>query len=103
MAIHFTPAISATGKFRMSRLLGHHEIRVSADETVGTMGVREEAADPREGPPMHIQHREEELVFVLEGQFLFHCGDEVFGSGPGTTAVMPRGVPHAWLSIGIQS
>ncbi|SDY74468.1 hypothetical protein SAMN05444340_11696 [Citreimonas salinaria] len=27
MTIHFTPAKSATGKIRLSRVLGHHEIR----------------------------------------------------------------------------
>lgn len=100
MTIHFTPAISAAGAIRLSRVLGHHEIRVSADETGGTMGVWEEAANPGEGPPMHIHHREEEMFFVLEGQFRFWCGDEIFEGGPGTTAVLPRGVPHTWLCTG---
>jgi quercetin dioxygenase-like cupin family protein len=100
MSIPFAPAISAAGSIRPGRVLGHHEIRVSSDETAGTMGVWEEAAEPGEGPPLHIHHREEEMFFVLEGHFRFHCGDEVFEGGPGTTAVLPRGVPHTWQCIG---
>ena len=100
MTIRFPPAISAAGTIRLSRVLGHHEIRVSADETAGALGIWEEAASPGEGPPLHIHHREDEMFFVLEGRFRFRCGDDVFDGGPGTTAVLPRGVPHTWQCLG---
>ena len=42
----------------------------------------------------------DEVVWVLEGEFTFKIGDEVFSGGPGTCAFLPRNVPHAWKSNG---
>ena len=37
---------------------------------------------------------------MLEGEFTFKIGDEVFSGGPGTCAFLPRRVPHAWKNSG---
>jgi mannose-6-phosphate isomerase-like protein (cupin superfamily) len=100
MTIHVTPAASTAGTIRLSRVIGHHKNRPSADETAGTMGLWEEVAQPGEGPPMHIRHRDEDVFFVMEGQVRFRCSDDALEGGSGTTAVLPRGVPHTWQCIG---
>ena len=48
----------------------------------------------------HLHHDSDEVVWVLEGEFTFKIGDEVFFGGPGTCAFLPRKVPHAWKSNG---
>jgi len=48
----------------------------------------------------HLHHDSDEVVWVLEGEFTFKIGDEVFSGGPGTCAFLPRNVPHAWKSNG---
>jgi mannose-6-phosphate isomerase-like protein (cupin superfamily) len=48
----------------------------------------------------HLHHDSDEIVWVLEGEFSFKIGDEVFSGGPGTCAFFPRHVPHAWKNAG---
>ena len=48
----------------------------------------------------HLHHDSDEVVWVLECEFTFKIGDEVFSGGPGTCAFLPRNVPHAWKNSG---
>jgi mannose-6-phosphate isomerase-like protein (cupin superfamily) len=98
----FPAAISMPGEGRLSRSLGRHIVRISGEQTAGVMGVWEEPCAPGEGPPMHMHRREDEMFFVLEGRFRFWCGDETFEGGPGTTAVLPRDVPHRFRNVGAE-
>jgi quercetin dioxygenase-like cupin family protein len=43
------------------------------------------------------------VAYVLSGEVTFKIGDEVTVAGPGTCALMPRGVPHAWKSTGVET
>lgn len=45
--------------------------------------------------PSHIHHREDEGLYVLEGQLTATVGDETFSLGPGDFVFMPKGVPHS--------
>src|SRR5881396_3707649 len=49
----------------------------------------------------HLHHDSDEVAYVLSGEVTFTIGDEVTIGGPG--AFMPRGVPHAWKSIGAET
>ena len=48
------------------------------------------------GPPLHVHSREDEALYVLEGQIRFRHGEDEFVAGPGTWVWGPRGVPHAF-------
>ena len=48
----------------------------------------------------HLHHDSDEVAYVLSGEVTFKIGDEVTVCGPGACAFVPRGVPHAWKSIG---
>jgi quercetin dioxygenase-like cupin family protein len=43
----------------------------------------------------HVHEREDESVYVLEGELTVHIGPDEFLLGPGGFAFMPRNVPHA--------
>lgn len=51
----------------------------------------------------HLHRDSDEVAYVLRGEVTFHIGDQVTVGGPGTCAFMPRGVPHAWKSTGVET
>lgn len=55
---------------------------------------------PYSGPPLHVHQARDEIFEVLDGMFRFQCGDDVVDLAPGTTIVVPRGMPHAWVNLG---
>ncbi|MCP3734729.1 cupin domain-containing protein [Sphingomonas sp. RP10(2022)] len=90
---------------------GHnHQIGVSAttykvvtSETKGDLFVIEQANQRRGGPPLHVHHGEDELFYVLEGEYLVQVGDRKFPLKTGDCVLGPRGVPHAWAFVGSTS
>lgn len=67
------------------------ERRVSAAEFL---------APPGFGPPLHIHHREDEILVIVEGRVRVVCGDTDVVAGPGSFAFLPRGVPHTFRVAG---
>ncbi len=51
-----------------------------------------------EGP--HVQHREDEWLYVLEGRFGLEVEGVESQAGPGTHAYVPRGALHAYENVG---
>ena len=47
-----------------------------------------------------MHHREDEAFYVVEGNFLYECGDQRAQGGPGTYVFLPRGIPHCFQNIG---
>lgn len=47
--------------------------------------------------PLHSHPREDETLIVLEGELLVHVAEGEHRVGPGGVAVVPRGIPHAFL------
>lgn len=43
----------------------------------------------------HIHEREDESVYVIDGEITLRIGPETHELGPGDFAFMPQGVPHA--------
>lgn len=50
--------------------------------------------------PLHLHRDSDEVMYVLDGQYLFQVGDHVSEGGPGACAFMPRGIGHAWKCVG---
>ena len=69
-------------------------VKATAENTAGSLTVFEEVP-PLGDVGLHIQHNEDEIYYVLEGEHDFVCGEQTFRLGPGGTIFMPRGVPHA--------
>jgi quercetin dioxygenase-like cupin family protein len=73
------------------------EIKARAEDTGGALGVVAGTFyDQGYGPPLHVHSREDEAMYVLEGQIRFRVGDDEFVAGPGTWVWQPRGVPQAF-------
>jgi mannose-6-phosphate isomerase-like protein (cupin superfamily) len=55
---------------------------------------------PQGGIPPHIDHRDDEAFFVLEGTYSCLLGDHTLECGPGESFFAPRGTPHAIKNVG---
>lgn len=75
-------------------------LRIHSRDVAGAFTVVEARVMPFSGPPLHVHNERDEIFEVLEGRFRFHCAHETFDIAAGTTVVVPRGVPHAWVNLG---
>lgn len=74
-------------------------IKAHTRNTNGSMSVFEVASEPKSGPGLHTHLREDELWWVLEGEYRFKVGDAVFRLSQGGMAFGPRGTPHAFQNV----
>lgn len=74
--------------------------KVASGRTGGAYSLFEVEVAPGGGEGPHVQHREDECIWVLEGRFEYlgeHGGREV---GPGSLLYVPRGNLHAYENVG---
>lgn len=71
-------------------------VRVSGEETGGSLCLVECLAAQGHMPPLHVHHAEDEAFVVLEGELTLHVGERSLRLSAGETALGPRGVPHTF-------
>ena len=72
--------------------------KVSGQDTNGDLCVFEgTGTKPGPGPPLHIHYEQDELFFVIDGEFLFQVGEEKLSLKQGDSLLAPRKVPHAFM------
>ena len=74
--------------------------KVVTSDTKGDLFVIEQANQRRGGPPLHVHQGEDELFYVLEGEYLVQVAETRFTLRAGDCVLGPRGVPHAWAFVG---
>lgn len=74
-------------------------ITVSAAETGGLCSAMEIAHAETGGPPLHVHHRHDEMLYVLEGEYRVQIGEAVVAAPAGTVAYARRGTPHTYASV----
>lgn len=73
---------------------GHDFCLKISSESGGSFSLTEAVIPPGQGAGVHIHERSEECWYVLDGEYRFKVGDSEFTAGPGSTVLVPRGVPH---------
>jgi len=68
--------------------------------TNGSLTVLEFLVAPKSGPALHTHLREDEVWYVVEGEFRFKAGDLMLHASTGGLAFGPRGTPHCFQNIG---
>ena len=66
----------------------------TGEDTDGEYFLVEAIVPPGGGPPTHIQTREEEAFYILEGHLTFYGDDGEINAGPGTYLNIPKGAKH---------
>ncbi len=68
--------------------------------TGGAMSILEILVEPKAGPGLHTHDREDELWYVVEGEFRFKAGGRMLSASTGGMAFGPRGTPHCFQNVG---
>jgi mannose-6-phosphate isomerase-like protein (cupin superfamily) len=77
-------------------------VTVKADtaRTNGSLTILELSVEPGSGPALHTHLREDEVWYVLDGDFRFKAGDVMLRAATGGMAFGPRGTPHNFQNTG---
>ncbi|TCC12280.1 cupin domain-containing protein [Kribbella soli] len=75
-------------------------VKADTVQTNGSLTVLELLIPPNDGPPAHTHLREDEVWYVVDGDFRFKAGDAMLRASTGGLAFGPRGVPHAFQNVG---
>jgi hypothetical protein len=52
------------------------------------------------GPPLHVHDREDECLYVLDGELTVRCGGDAFTAAAGSFVFLPRSRPHRFWAPG---
>ena len=74
--------------------------KIPSQRTGGAYALFEVITRPGAGPPPHVQHREDESFYALEGEFEFLSGEKVFRVGAGSLLYVPKGTLHSHKNVG---
>ena len=74
--------------------------KIAGADTAGGLFVMEQANSVHGGPPRHLHHDQDELWYVLAGDYVVEIGSERHLLKPGDCILGPRRVPHAWAFVG---
>ncbi len=74
--------------------------KTTSEQTGGAYSLFEVTTQPGVGPPPHVQHREDESFYVLQGEFTFVVEGRTISAGVGSLIYVPRGTLHAHENVG---
>ncbi|UJW76141.1 cupin domain-containing protein [Rhizobium sp. SL42] len=97
------PGMIGFGRDRFDKpvrfLNGRFDCKVSARDTDGALCIIDTFRDSCGGPPLHYHALQDEWFMVLEGEFLFQLGDQLFHATAGCSIFGPRMVPHSFRNL----
>lgn len=101
MAITDRPRALAAGEgVRLGSSPGRDLIfKVTGEETNGALDFFIVEVAPRNGPPLHVHHTRDEVIYVLKGRYKVRVGDEIVHCEEGGFAYLPAKLPHAFLNL----
>src|SRR5215471_3311939 len=67
---------------------------ITGQQTEGKLAIFEQTMAPNGAVPLHINHREDESFYLVDGKYLFDVGGMLHELGPASHVFVPRGVPH---------
>ena len=76
-----------------------NDIKISTKDTDGNLTIFEYLGNDKGGPPLHVHLMQDEIFYILEGDYIFQVGDEKFTAKSGDTVFAPRQTPHAFAQI----
>ncbi|WP_435356431.1 cupin domain-containing protein [Emticicia sp. SJ17W-69] len=76
-----------------------NDVKISAKDTDGQLSVFEYVGFQKIGPPLHVHFNQDEIFYVVEGEYLFQVDTEKSTLKAGDTIFLPQNVPHTWLQL----
>jgi quercetin dioxygenase-like cupin family protein len=89
------------GRFQEKTFVGPNpnDIKVSGKDTGGALAVFEYTGMAKGGPSLHLHVAQDEVFYVVSGEYLFVVGEEQHQLKAGDTIFLPRQVPHTWTQL----
>lgn len=72
---------------------------VSTKDTAGKLSAFDYLGVEKVGPTLHSHLYQDEMFFVLEGEYVFQLGEERQLLQAGDLIFLPRTVPHTWVQM----
>lgn len=94
MSVPGPAAAPDTGHGPLWHLGGLMRIRADGAATGGSLAVVEERARLGYRTPAHMHTREDEALYIVDGEVSYQRGDEAGRAGPGEVVFLPRHVAH---------
>src|SRR5258708_38516595 len=74
-------------------------VKIAGSDVEGRTAVFHLTVPSMGGPPLHRHHREDEWLYVLDGEITIQIDGERAVAGPGTMAFAARGTVHAFQNF----
>ena len=78
----------------------HITFKVRGSDTDGAVALIEDEVQPGYGPPPHLHLHENEVFYVVAGEFTFSLGDRTIAAPPGSLVSVPKGRLHTFRNVG---
>lgn len=76
------------------------DVKVSGNDNDGGFALFEQTSlTPGRGTPLHVHHLQDEVFYVVEGNYFFQVGDDKFHLAAGDSIFLPMKLPHAWTQV----
>lgn len=90
------------GKNRSGRptpfmLVNPNDAKISAKDTNGQLSMFEYTGTQKIGPPLHLHYDQDEVFYVVEGEYIFQLGETKSVLKAGDTIFLPRNIQHTWI------
>lgn len=76
------------------------DFKVTAKDSGGGLLVIENTNRGKGGPAKHLHHAQDELFYVIEGEYAIVVGTQRYELKAGDSILAPRQVPHVWAYVG---
>lgn len=76
------------------------DLKISGSDTNGGFALFEQTSLTQgKGTPLHVHPNQDEVFYVVEGEYYFKVGDDTFRLTTGDSIFLPRALPHAWTQL----
>ncbi len=80
------------------------DVKISGTDTDGDLALFEQTGLTQgKGVPLHVHPFQDEIFYVLEGEYYFQVGEDKHHLTAGESIFLPRKVPHAWTQVSAKS
>jgi len=74
-----------------------NDIKISGKDTDGQVALFEYIGHEKTGPSYHVHFEQDEVFYVVSGNYRFVVGGESLLLEAGDTIFLPRNIPHTWI------
>ncbi|MEJ1238355.1 cupin domain-containing protein [Chryseolinea sp. T2] len=76
-----------------------NNLKISKKDTDGSISMYEYGGIEKIGPPLHVHFKQDEIFYIVEGEYRFVVGNETHVLHEGDSIFLPRNIPHTWLQL----